>query len=128
MSAKPNLPNLTKLGLFNIKRAELTEFKTEKPIGIYGYAKEKSKGKDTTVGHWEIAGLISDRPLPTYPNGFPDEIIDAFCKENNVEILCNLPYSGTEVIKDYGDEHIRRASRLCIRLPTAFSRLPRMKT
>ncbi len=107
MSAKPNLSNLTKLGLFNIKRAELTEFKTENPIGIYGYAKEKSKGKDTTVGHWEIAGLISDRPLPTYPNGFPDEIIDAFCKENNVEILCNLPYSGTEVIKDYGDEHIK---------------------
>ena len=107
MTAKPNLPNLTKLGLFNIKRAGLTEFKAENPIGMYGYAEEKSKGKDTTVGHWEIAGLISDRPLPTYPNGFPDEITDRFCKENGVEILCNLPYSGTEVIKDYGDEHIK---------------------
>ncbi len=107
MSATPNLPNLTKLGLFNIERAELTEFKAEKPIGLYGYAEEKSRGKDTTVGHWEIAGLISNRPLPTYPNGFPNEIIDRFCSENGVEILCNLPYSGTEVIKDYGDEHVR---------------------
>lgn len=107
MTASPSLPNLTKLGLFNIERAELTEFKSDSPIGIYGYAKELSNGKDTTVGHWEIAGLISERPLPTYPNGFPDEIIDRFCKENGVEILCNLPYSGTEVIKDYGDEHIK---------------------
>ena len=107
MTATPKLTNLTKLGLFNIERAELTEFKTEEPIGIYGFAKELSNGKDTTVGHWEIAGLVSERPLPTYPNGFPDDVIDAFCKANNVEILCNLPYSGTEVIKDYGDEHVK---------------------
>ncbi len=107
MSAKPNLPNLAKLGLFNIQRAELTEFASDSPIGIFGFAEEASKGKDTTVGHWEIAGVISERPLPTYPDGFPDEVIDAFCKENNVDILCNRPYSGTEVIKDYGDEHIR---------------------
>ncbi len=107
MSAKPELPNLTKLGLFNIKRAELTEFSVGEPIGVFGFAEEASKGKDTTVGHWEIAGVISERPLPTYPNGFPSEVIDEFCKENGVEILCNLPYSGTEVIKDYGSEHIR---------------------
>ncbi|MBO5870227.1 MAG: phosphopentomutase [Clostridia bacterium] len=107
MTAKPTLTNLTKLGLFNIERAELTEFKSESPIGMYGFAEELSNGKDTTVGHWEIAGLVSERPLPTYPNGFPDEVIDAFCKANNVEILCNLPYSGTEVIKDYGDEHVK---------------------
>ncbi len=107
MTASPYLPNLTKLGLFNIKRAELTDFGCEKPTGLYGYAEEKSNGKDTTVGHWEIAGLISESPLPTYPNGFPSEIIDEFCRENGVEILCNLPYSGTEVIKDYGDEHIK---------------------
>ena len=107
MTASPSLPNLSKLGLFNIERAELGKFRHENPTGLFGFAEEKSNGKDTTVGHWEIAGLISDSPLPTYPNGFPKEIIDAFCAENNVEILCNLPYSGTEVIKDYGDEHVR---------------------
>ena len=107
MTASPSLPNLTKLGLFNIKRAELTEYATSSPIGMYGYAEELSNGKDTTVGHWEIAGLVSESPLPTYPNGFPSEVIDAFCKENGVEILCNLPYSGTEVINDYGNEHIK---------------------
>lgn len=107
MTQKPNLPNLKSLGLFNIERAELTEFASDCPIGLYGYAKEASNGKDTTVGHWEIAGLISDSPLPTYPNGFPEEIISAFERENNVKALCNLPYSGTEVIKDYGDEHMR---------------------
>lgn len=107
MSEKPDLPNLTRLGLFNIERAGLSEFACDSPKGLYGYAEEKSNGKDTTVGHWEIAGVISEKPLPTYPNGFPDEVIDAFCKENGVTVLCNLPYSGTEVIKDYGDEHIR---------------------
>lgn len=107
MSVKPCLPNLTKLGYFNIKKAGLTEFAANNPEGCYGSASEKSRGKDTTVGHWEIAGIVSERPLPTYPDGFPKEVIDVFCKENGVEILCNKPYSGTEVIKDYGDEHIR---------------------
>lgn len=107
MSIEPKLPNLAKLGLFNIERAGLGEFAVEAPAGCYGYAEEMSNGKDTTVGHWEIAGLVSKRALPTYPNGFPKEIIDAFCEANGTEILCNLPYSGTEVIKDYGDEHIR---------------------
>lgn len=107
MSADPKLPNLAKLGLFNIGRAELTQFGVVKPEGLYGYAEEMSNGKDTTVGHWEITGIVSERALPTYPNGFPKEVIDRFCRENGVEILCNLPYSGTEVIKDYGDEHVR---------------------
>ncbi len=107
MTAYPSLPNLTKMGLFNIPKAELTEFACDEPIGLYGSASEKSRGKDTTVGHWEIAGVVSTRPLPTYPNGFPSEVIDRFCEENGVKILCNLPYSGTEVIKDYGDEHVR---------------------
>ncbi len=107
MSAKPEVKNLQKLGLFNIKRAELTEFATDSPIGLYGFAHEMSKGKDTTVGHWEIAGVISESPLPTYPNGFPDEVIDEFCKRNDIQILCNKPYSGTEVIKVYGDEHLK---------------------
>lgn len=107
MSAKPSLPNLTGLGLFNIKRAELSEFAVDEPIGAYGFASEKSNGKDTTVGHWEIAGLISEKPLPTYPNGFPKSVIEAFEKANGVKVLCNLPYSGTEVIKDYGEAHIK---------------------
>lgn len=110
MTERPDLPNLTKLGLFNIKRADLGEFAIPTPIGIYGYAEEKSRGKDTTVGHWEIAGVVSDSPLPTYPDGFPDEVIRAFEEANGVKVLCNLPYSGTEVIKDYGEEHIRTGS------------------
>ncbi len=107
MSASPKLENLRNLGLFNIKKAELTQFAVNDPKGLYGSASELSKGKDTTVGHWEIAGIVSSRPFPTYPNGFPSEVIDRFKKENGVEILCNKPYSGTEVIKDYGDEHVR---------------------
>lgn len=68
---------------------------------------ESSKGKDTTIGHWEIAGIISKAPLPTYPNGFPKEILEEFSKQTGRGVLCNKPYSGTEVIKDYGDEHRR---------------------
>ena len=107
MSARPSLKNLRSLGLFNIKKADLAQYSIESPIGLYGSLSELSKGKDTTVGHWEIAGVISKRPLPTYPDGFPSEVVDRFEKENGVKILCNKPYSGTEVIKDYGDEHIR---------------------
>ena len=67
---------------------------------------ERSKGKDTTIGHWEIAGVISPRPLPTYPNGFPPEVIEAFRQKTGRGVLCNRPYSGTEVIRDYGREHL----------------------
>ncbi len=107
MSADPSLPNLRSLGLFNIKKADLAQYAHEAPKGFYGSLSELSKGKDTTVGHWEIAGIISSRPFPTYPDGFPSEVVDRFEKENGVKILCNKPYSGTEVIKDYGDEHIK---------------------
>ncbi len=68
---------------------------------------ESSKGKDTTIGHWEIAGIRSEKPLPTYPDGFPEEIIEAFCLATGRGVLCNKPYSGTKVIKDYGEEHIK---------------------
>ncbi|MBR3594173.1 MAG: phosphopentomutase [Clostridia bacterium] len=68
---------------------------------------EKSNGKDTTVGHWEIAGLVSERPLPTYPNGFPRELLARFSKAVGRGVLCNKPYSGTDVIRDYGEEHIK---------------------
>ena len=64
-------------------------------------------GKDTTIGHWEIAGHISPKPMPTYPNGFPQDVIDAFSKAVGRGVLCNKPYSGTEVIKDYGEEHMK---------------------
>lgn len=107
MTVSPKLENLARIGLFNIDRADKKQYAVESPIGVYASAAELSRGKDTTVGHWEIAGVVSERALPTYPNGFPKEVIDAFCRENGVDILCNLPYSGTEVIKDYGDEHIR---------------------
>lgn len=107
MTASPKLENLARIGLFNIDRADKKQYAVGSPMGVYASAAELSRGKDTTVGHWEIAGVVSEMALPTYPNGFPKEVTDAFCRENGVDILCNLPYSGTEVIKDYGDEHIR---------------------
>ena len=71
---------------------------------------EKSRGKDTTIGHWELMGVISDSPLPTYPKGFPEKIITEFEKSVGRKAICNLPYSGTEVIKDYGEEHLKEGS------------------
>ena len=68
---------------------------------------EKSKGKDTTIGHWEIAGVVSEKPLPTFPDGFPKELLDEFSRLTGRGVLCNKPYSGTEVIKDYGEEHLK---------------------
>ena len=99
-----NCPNLALLGLFNI---DGVGDGVEKPRASYAKMKEQSKGKDTTVGHWEIAGLISANPLPTYPNGFPSEVINEFSRLTGRGVLCNKPYSGTEVIKDYGNEHIK---------------------
>ncbi len=81
-----------------------------KPIGAFGRIAEKSMGKDTTIGHWEIAGIVSEIPLPVYPDGFPREVIDEFSKRTGRKIICNKPYSGTEVIKDYGKEHIETGS------------------
>ena len=101
--------NLKKLGLFNIDGVTdlgYTEIETN-PIGTYGRMQEASMGKDTTIGHWEIAGIISPNPLPTYPNGFPDEVLDEFKKQTGREVLCNKPYSGTAVINEYGDEHVK---------------------
>lgn len=98
-------PNLVKLGLFNI---DGVGGGINKPMAHYGKCMESSNGKDTTVGHWEIAGLVSDKDLPTFPSGFPKEIIDAFEKATGRKTLCNKPYSGTEVIKDYGAEHIKK--------------------
>ena len=97
-------PNLKKLGLFNI---DTVGGGVEHPLASFARLTEKSMGKDTTIGHWEIAGLVSPKPLPTYPNGFPKEIIEEFERQTGRKTLCNLPYSGTEVIKDYGEESIK---------------------
>lgn len=104
-----HMPNMQKLGLFNIDGVDALG-KAEPvaaPLGRIARMKEASHGKDTTIGHWEIAGLPSAHPLPTYPDGFPQEVLDAFTKATGRGVLCNKPYSGTEVIKDYGQEHIR---------------------
>ena len=101
-----NIPNLTRMGLGCIDGVNCLE-KAEHPIASYGRIRELSRGKDTTTGHWEIAGIVSESPMPTYPNGFPDEVIDAFSKAVGRGVLCNLPYSGTDVIRDYGEEHLR---------------------
>lgn len=101
-----SMPNMRKLGFFNIDGVETGE-KEKTPIGSFARMTETSKGKDTTIGHWEIAGVISPTPLPTYPNGFPKEILDEFSAKTGRGILCNKPYSGTDVIRDYGEEHER---------------------
>ena len=97
-------PNLTEMGLFSI---DGINEKIPSSRTCYARMNESSKGKDTTIGHWEIAGVYSPKPLPTYPNGFPQEVLDEFEKRTGRGVLCNKPYSGTEVIKDYGEEHLR---------------------
>lgn len=98
--------NMLKLGFGNIDGIDCLD-KNDNPFAAVARLTEKSKGKDTTIGHWEIAGIISQRPLPTYPDGFPKEILDKYSEMTGRGILCNKPYSGTEVIKDYGDEHVK---------------------
>ena len=106
LTTSPELhaPNLTKLGLFNIDGIGCGT-PADSPIGTFARLRELSRGKDTTIGHWEIAGIVSEQPMPTYPNGFPTEILErlsAAC--DGKKILCNKPYSGTQVIHDYGRE------------------------
>ena len=98
--------NLAKLGLFNIDGVTCGT-PCSAPVGSFARLREASAGKDTTIGHWEIAGLVSAEPLPTFPNGFPQEVLDAFTAKTGYQVLCNKPYSGTQVIRDYGEEHLR---------------------
>ncbi len=100
------VPNMQRLGLFNIDGVSAGE-KTAEPTGAYLRISERSKGKDTTTGHWEISGLVSEKPFPTFPEGFPKEVIDRFKAATGRGVLCNKPYSGTKVIADYGEEHLR---------------------
>lgn len=101
-----SIPNLIKLGLGNIDGVDCIE-KCDSPIGAYARLQEMCMGKDTTVGHWELMGIVSSSPLPTYPNGFPSEVLDRFTAETGRGVLCNKPYSGTDVIRDFGDEHVK---------------------
>ena len=95
--------HMRELGFFNIDGVEAGT-KINEPKGAFARMREASMGKDTTIGHWEIGGIISPKPFPTYPDGFPDEILKEFEKRTGRGVLCNKPYSGTVVINDYGDE------------------------
>ncbi|NOX88073.1 MAG: phosphopentomutase [Calditrichaeota bacterium] len=101
-----DLPNLEKLGLGKIAPVKGLSDKVEAQAN-YGKMAEISPGKDSTTGHWEIAGLILDRPFPTYPNGFPEEIIKEFTARTGYEVIGNKPASGTEIIKELGEEHLK---------------------
>lgn len=100
-----DVPNMRRLGLFNIDGVDLGE-KCDAPEGAFLRLSERSKGKDTTTGHWELMGLVSEKPFPVFPEGFPPEIISKFEQATGRRVLCNLPYSGTKVIADYGREHV----------------------
>ncbi len=99
-------PNMEQFGLFNIDGVTCREG-VAAPSAAFGRMAESSMGKDTTIGHWEIAGVISPNPLPVYPDGFPEEVLAPFREQTGRGVLCNKPYSGTDVIRDYGEEHMR---------------------
>ena len=104
-SEKFNIPNLLSLGLGSLDGVNFLP--RADALGAVARMREVSLGKDTTIGHWEISGIVSKRPLPTYPKGFPKEVIDEFSRRVGRGVLCNLPYSGTEVIARYGDRHVK---------------------
>ena len=107
-SPKFRADTLRKMGLFNIDGldADLAAMKVAAPRAAFCKLRELSAGKDTTTGHWELAGVVSKTPMPTFPEGFPKRIIDEFCQMTGRGVLCNRPYSGTKVIEDYGREHL----------------------
>ncbi|MDD6200244.1 MAG: phosphopentomutase [Firmicutes bacterium] len=101
-----NIPNLLQAGLGNIDGVDCVA-PAAAPTGAFARLTERSMGKDTTIGHWEIAGIVSPRPLPTYPNGFPEEVLSPFREATGRGVLANAPWSGTAVIEKYGAEHMR---------------------
>ena len=105
-TGKLRIPNMVKAGIGNIEGLDFLG-KTDAPTGAYARLTEASMGKDTTIGHWEIAGLISPDPLPTYPEGFPEEVLEPFRKATGRGVLANAPWSGTAVIEKFGEEHVR---------------------
>ena len=102
-SPKFSIPHLIEAGLGNLDGIDYLP-KTDHPTAALARLQEASMGKDTTIGHWEIAGIVSPNPLPTYPQGFPQEVLEEFEKQTGRGVLCNMPYSGTDVIRDYGEE------------------------
>ena len=104
-TGKLHIPNLVKAGLGNADGVICLP-KVDNPTGAVARLAEKSMGKDTTIGHWEIAGLVSDNPLPTYPDGFPEEVLEPFRKATGRGILANAPWSGTAVIEEFGAQHM----------------------
>ena len=104
-SDKLHIPNMIAAGLGSIDGIDYLP-RVDAPTGAYARLQEASMGKDTTIGHWEISGLVSPEPLPTYPEGFPEEVLKAFEEATGRGCLCNLPYSGTDVIRDFGQEHL----------------------
>ncbi len=104
-----NIPNLRQMGLANIRPLKGIE-PVENPTAYFGKIAERSKGKDTTTGHWEIAGLITEKPFPTYPNGFPKDLIEEFEKQTGKKVIGNYPASGTAIIADLGEEQMKTGS------------------
>ncbi|MBO4747105.1 MAG: phosphopentomutase [Clostridiales bacterium] len=102
-----SIANMRRIGMGCIKDALPYDEPDGKGVGAWARLEEASMGKDTTIGHWEIAGIISPDPMPTYPDGFPEEVIAEFEEKTGRKALCNKPYSGTEVIRDYGQEHVK---------------------
>ena len=104
-SREVNIPHLRRMGLANIRRLPVDPVK--EPNGVFGKAATSSHGKDTTTGHWEMGGIVTERPFPTYPNGFPERVIGPFEHAIGRKVLGNKPASGTEIIKELGEEHVR---------------------
>lgn len=104
-SREVRIPNLRQMGLANIARLPVD--RVDKPGGFFGKAATASRGKDTTTGHWEMGGIITSNPFPTYPNGFPPRVIEQFERAVGRKVLGNKPASGTEIIKELGEEHVR---------------------
>ncbi len=97
--------NMKKMGLLAIDGIDLDG--KDNHTAAFARMRELSAGKDTTIGHWEMAGIVSKNPLPTFPNGFPIEVVSEFEKQTGRKVIVNRPYSGTQVIKDYGEEHLK---------------------
>ncbi len=105
-SEKFSIPNLKKWGIGNIEGVDFIP-KSEAPLAAFGRMAEVSRGKDTTIGHWELCGVISPLPLPTYPDGFPKDLLEKIEEKIGRKFICNKPYSGTQVLSDFGEEHMK---------------------